>query len=359
MGEGGEAAVMESGGAGEDGARPGGGPHRSGFRSFMYGLLRVLVTVSAIAAALALALLLRPADETPPGLAKANGRTEAERLDIAAKYAGRLKELQVKEGDAVVAGQVLARMDAAEPEAQLREAEASLRQNERQLDQAIALLAQRKSEQALAGRQLDRAEALVQKGYSTQEVLDHRRAVMVTSEAAVTSANAQIALARAAIDAGVAHVERIKTIISDYELRAPRSGRIQYRLALPGEVLPAGGKILTLLDLTDVYMTIFLPTRDAGRLAIGSEGRLIFDAAPQYVIPGFVSFVAADAQFTPKYVETKSEREKLMFRVKVQIPRDLLEKHADVVKTGVTGVAYVKIAPDAVWPSWLQARLPE
>lgn len=322
------------------------------------GWMALVVAFGLVGAGAAFWTLQRPADP-PEGFARANGRIEAERLDIAAKYAGRLKELLVKEGDAVAEGQVLARMDAAELDAQLHEAEASVRQNERQLDQAIALLAQRKSELALSGQQLNRSQKLVEKGYSTQEVIDNRKAAQATAEAAERSAQAQIALARASVDAGVARVERIKTMLDDAVLKAPRAGRVQYRLALPGEVLPAAGKILTLLDLTDVYMTVFLPTKEAGRLALGSEARLIFDAAPQYVVPAKVSFVAADAQFTPKYVETKNEREKLMFRVKVQIPRELLEKYADFVKTGVPGVAYVKLGRDGVWPERLAVRLPQ
>ncbi len=115
--------------------------------------------------------------------------------------------------------------------------------------------------------------------------------------------------------------------------------------------------MITVLDLTDVYMTIFLPTRDAGRLRLGSEARLVFDAAPRYVVPATVTFVASDAQFTPKFVETQSEREKLTFRTKLNIPPEILEKYKDVVKPGLTGVAYVKVASDAIWPTALQIKL--
>ena len=150
----------------------------------------------------------------------------------------------------------------------------------------------------------------------------------------------------------------MKANLADYTLIAPRSGRVQYRLAEPGEILAAGGKVVTLLDLTDVYMDVYLPTDDAGRLRFGAEARLILDAAPQYVIPATVNFVASEAQFTPKYVETKSEREKLTFRVKLQIPAEVLSKYQDVVKTGVPGTAIVRVAPEAEWPSTLVVKLP-
>jgi HlyD family secretion protein len=133
---------------------------------------------------------------------------------------------------------------------------------------------------------------------------------------------------------------------------------VQYRVAEPGEVLDAGGVVLNLVDLADVYMTFFLPTQDAGRVAIGTEIRLVLDAAPQYVIPARASFVADVAQFTPKTVETAEERQKLMFRIRAQIPPDLLREHIRQVKTGLPGMAYVRLDPQAEWPPELQARIP-
>ena len=119
----------------------------------------------------------------------------------------------------------------------------------------------------------------------------------------------------------------------------------------PGEVLGAGGKVLNLVDLSDVYMTFFLPETVAGRVALGTEVRLVLDAAPQYVIPAQVSFVASTAQFTPKTVETASERQKLMFRVKARIDRALLAKHLEQVKTGLPGVACVRLDAQQPWPA--------
>ncbi len=303
-------------------------------------------------------VLVRTVDP-PPGFAKSNGRLEAERVDIATKYPGRIKEVLVKEGDQVSEGQILARMDTSEVEAQLREATAAIVQSERQLDQAIALLAQRSSELALATRELERSTKLAEKGFSPEELVDQRRAAKQTAEAGVKTADAGIERAKAAIVQAHAGAERLKAILDDSVLKAPRAGRVQYLLARAGEVLGAGGKVLTLLDLTDVYMIIFLPTKYAGPLELGSEARIIPDAAPQYVVPASVSFVASDAQFTPKYVETKSEREKLMFRIKVRIREDILKRYARRVKTGVTGVAYVKVLPDAQWPEYLRVNLPK
>ena len=106
-------------------------------------------------------------------------------------------------------------------------------------------------------------------------------------------------------------------------------------------------------------MTFVLPETVVGRVALGGEVHLVLDAAPQYVIPAKVSYVSSTAQFTPKTVETASERQKLMFRVRAQIGRELLQKNVKLVKTGLPGVAWVKLDPKAKWPANLEIRVPE
>ena len=177
--------------------------------------------------------------------------------------------------------------------------------------------------------------------------------------AAITAARAQVNSSRSAVEAARAAVERIQTEIDDNALVAPRDGRVQYIVARPGEVIGTGGRVLNLVDLTDVYMTFFLPTAAAGRTAFGTEARIVLDAAPRFVIPAAVSFVADVAQFTPRTVETDAEREKLMFRIRARIPPELLREHILQVKTGLPGIAWVRIDPDAVWPESLQVRVPE
>ncbi|KAA3630554.1 MAG: HlyD family efflux transporter periplasmic adaptor subunit [Proteobacteria bacterium] len=300
----------------------------------------------------------RQQDGLAEGFARANGRIEAERIDVAVKFGGRIAEVLVDEGQMVAAGDVIARMDSTELEAYIRAAEAATRQARQELAQAEALVAQREGELTLAKAELDRAETLASRGHGTEESVDQRRSQHITAIAALNTARAQIASAEAAIDASEASVAAQKANLADYTLVAPRGGRVQYRLAEPGEVLAAGGKVVTLLDLTDVYMDVYLPTEDAGRLRYGAQARLILDAAPQYVIPATVDFVASEAQFTPKYVETESEREKLTFRVKLQVSAEILEGYQDIVKTGVPGSAIVRVSPEAEWPETLSVKLP-
>ena len=321
-----------------------------------------------------------------PGFVSGNGRLEATEIDVAAKLGGRVQDILVNEGDLVQAGQTLAHMQVATLEAQRdeararheqsitsvasAEAEVAVRESDRQA--ALALVTQRESEAEAAQLRLGRSETLTRDGASSEQELDDDRARVRSARAAVGAAKAQVAAAQAAIVAARtqvvgarsavtavgATVTRIKADISDSSLTSPLAGRVQYRIAQPGEVLAAGGKVLNMVDLGDVYMTFFVPEATAGQLALGSEVHIVLDAAPEYVIPTKVSFVASTAQFTPKTVETASERQKLMFRVKAQIDSALLQQHLKLVKTGLPGVAWVKLDPQAQWPAELAVKVP-
>jgi len=317
----------------------------------------------------------------PEGFASGNGRIEAVEIDVSAKSPGRIKDILVDEGDLVKAGDILARMDTAELAARRRQAEAQLQrasigvdtaktlivQREAEKTAAAAVVAQREAEHDVAKRTLARSEQLAVSNTVSQQILDNGRAAersaaaavaaagaqLAASEAAINAARAMVVDAQAAVDAARAAIEAIDTEIDDATLRAPRDGRVQYRVAQPGEVVGSGGRVLSLVDLGDVSMTFFLPTAEAGRVAIGTEVRLVLDAAPQYVIPARATFVADVAQFTPKTVETEEERQKLMFRIKAKIAPELLRKYIQQVKTGLPGVAYIRLDPKAEWPAAL------
>jgi HlyD family secretion protein len=297
--------------------------------------------------------------DMPDGIVKTNGRIEATEVDIAAKYPGRLVKLTVDEGDEVTGGQVVGEISSPETEAQLRGAQAQVLKAKKALAEAVANIAQRKSDLEFSRTDYDRAKALVERGNISQQVTDQRRTKFETSEAALVAANAQRDEAEEAIKSAEADVERLQSILTDLVLVSPRSGRVQYRLARAGEVVAAGQRVLTILDLKDVYMTIYLPADAAGQLQLGDEARTILDPIPQYVLPNTVSFVATDAQFTPKSVETAEERQKLMFRVKLQGDPAVLDKYHRAVKTGVRGLAFVRTDPKIPWPDELAVRLPQ
>jgi HlyD family secretion protein len=320
------------------------------------------------------------------GFSSGNGRIEATEIDVAAKLGGRVEDILVDEGDSVTAGQTLAHMQVLTLNAQRDEAVAmqqranttvasaqaqvAARQSDRQA--AVAGVAQRESELDAAQLRFIRSQTLEQEGAASTQELDDDRARVRSARAAVLAAGAQVTAAQAAIAAATAEVAgarsgvtaskatiaRITADIDDSGLVAPRAGRVQYRIAQPGEVLAAGGKVLNLVDLADVHMTFFVTEAVAGRLTLGGEVHIVLDAAPQYTIPAKVSFVASTAQFTPKTVETATERQKLMFRVKAQLDRELLLKHLQRVKTGLPGVAWVRLDANVPWPAELAVKVP-
>ncbi|NLJ62438.1 MAG: HlyD family efflux transporter periplasmic adaptor subunit [Alcaligenaceae bacterium] len=318
--------------------------------------------------------------------AYSNGRIEATEVDVSAKAAGRIREILVNEGDFVEADQLVARMDMESLQARLSQAEAELARAHSAKDTALALVAQREADLAmskatlvqrnteleLAQKTHQRSQELVKQRATSVQQADNDRAQYRNAQAMVAVAEAQVAAVQAGIQAAKSQVAQadasilaaeavianLKSELKDGDLRAPRAGRVQYRVAQPGEVVGNGGKILSLVDVGDVYMTVFLPETQAGRVAMGAEARVIIDAIPQYVIPAEVSYVSSVAQFTPKMVETQDERQKLTFRVKVRIDPALLEKHMEQVKTGVPGVAYIRLDANREWPEHLQVKLP-
>ncbi len=346
-------------------------------------LTRGLVAVALAVAALLLWSSLRPSG-LPEGIVGGNGRLEAVEIDVASRSPGRIRDIAADEGQLVKAGQVVAHMDVDVLQAQRTEAVAQLdaAQNavlvaETQIAQrrseraaVLALVRQREAELNAARKRLGRSETLAREGATPLQERDDDRAHAEGAAAAVEAARAQLAAADAAIatasnqtigsrsrvEAARATIQRIDADIADSDLRAPRDGRVQYRVAQPGEVVGAGGRVLNLVDLSDVTMTFFVPATAAGRIGIGSEVRIVLDAAPNYPIPATISFVSDVAQFTPKTIETQSEREKMMFRVKARIDPALLRRHIAQVKTGLPGMAYVRIDPKVAWPDALQPR---
>ncbi len=290
----------------------------------------------------------------PEGIAYGNGRIEAKLTDVSAKEALRIKDVLVDEGDLVTPGQVLVHLDTVTLDAQLAAENANVAAAKERRVGAEATISKVKSQIKLARIEADRSRKLVAENAGSQREYDVRRAAVETNTAALAEAEAQLETAKREVTVAEANAATVQTRIDDATLKSPVLGRVLYRLAEPGEVLGAGGKAMTLVNLEDVYMEIFLPAAQAAAVKVGAEARLTVDFQPGRSAIGYVSFVSPEAQFTPKEVETKSEREKLVFRVKIQVPKALVTNYIQHIKTGVRGVGYVKISESAVWPASLQ-----
>jgi len=290
----------------------------------------------------------------PEGIAWGNGRIESQEVDASAREPLRVKEILVDEGDLVKPGQVLVRLDTVTLEAELANANANVAAAQQKLAVANAAISKKMSEIELARVEEARSRNLVAERAGSQKELDVRKTAVKTTTAGLAEEKAKLQVATEEVDAARANVEKVKSRISDATLTSPVLGRVLYRLTQPGEVLAPGGKALTLVNLEDIYMEIFLPAEQAAAIKIGAEARFTVDYEPGRAAAAHVSFVSPEAQFTPKEVETRTEREKLMFRVKIQVPQELVTHYVERIKTGVRGVGYVKIKDDAQWPPWLQ-----
>ncbi|MBH1985983.1 MAG: HlyD family efflux transporter periplasmic adaptor subunit [Burkholderiales bacterium] len=325
-----------------------------------YPRLTWAVLTSLILAAAGLAWWMNSQrDRLPDGIHRGNGRVEVERIEIAAKYPGRVIELPVREGDWVQAGDVIARQDPTDLLAQRVAVEAARERATQAMQRAGAETEVRRVQARIAQLELDHATRLKQDALVSGAEVERRTAQRDGERAGIQVATAAIGEATAARGEAEAQIQRINVALDDLVLRAPVAGRIEYRVVEPGSVIPSGGRVATLLNTSEVHMTVFLPTDVAGQLKLGDEARIVLDAAPQFVIPAVVSFVASEAQFTPKYVETASEREKLVFRVKLKVASELAGRYAPHVKAGLTGYGHVRDDSRRPWPPSLSVKLPQ
>jgi len=317
-----------------------------------------LALIAAVMGFAAWKVLLAPGDQPPDGFARGNGRIEADLIDISSRLAGRVRTINVREGDLVNRGDVLAVMDTIELEAQRMRSLAAVASAEAAVAVAQAGVSQAVAKLALAQSEVARSETLNRKGVVSQESLDIKRTEAQLSEAGLAAAKAGVVASQRAVDAENAALQQIEAQIDDATLLAPAVGRVLYRLAQPDEVVGNGGKVLTLVSLEDVYMEFFLPAAAAARLQLGDGARIVVDVMPDVSIPAVVSFVAPQAQFTPKQVETLEERESLMFRIRVRVPSALVQNQIERVKTGVRGVAWVRLATENGLPDWPDGLTP-
>ena len=366
----------------------------------MFNMKKIIISLLVIAAIGMTWYLLKSYKEEAiyrnPAFASGNGRLEATEINIAAKLAGKIEQLLVDEGDYVKANQTLVQMQTNTLVAELEQAKAQIKVKEAELEQAKAQLQVEEASLAAANASLasakaalaaktstynnaksryERSKELMEKDVTSRQTFENDEAMFQSAaadvdaakadiqsveadvksvEAAIVSDKAAIVKAEASIAAAKADADRIQADIDDSTLTAPLDGRIQYRIAEVGEVLSSGGRVLNLVDLTDVYLTFFVPEETAGKIALGADARIVLDAASDIAIPATISYVASVAQFTPKSVETRVEREKLMFRVKAKIDPALLKQYVEYVKTGIPGVAWVRLDDKEPWPDFLK-----
>lgn len=290
-----------------------------------------------------------PASALPDWVAQSNGRIEMTRTDVAVKYPGRLVSLNVHEGDMVRPGQIIAEQDDTDLLAQLDGARAARERALGGVERAQGERNAHESQVGLARLALSETSGLHDRALVSDVELRQRGLALTGAQGSVAAASGGIAEARGAVAQAEAQIRQVGAALNDLHIRAPGSGRVEYRIVEPGTMMAPGGKLVSLVNPEDVTLTIFLPANVASRVTIGDEA-WVWPQGFAGALPARVSFVSGEAQFTPKFVETASERETLSYRVKLQIPAAVARRHAGVLKAGMTADGYVRTDAKRPWP---------
>lgn len=269
----------------------------------------------------------------------ASGHIEATDIRVATKVRGRLLQRPVNEGDVVKAGQLVAVLDTVDVELSLREAVALRDQADAELRLRIAgsrrediAESAARVESAVANldgadKELKRQESLVAEGVTTQKSRDDAlaqrdelRGQLESARQALARARAgsreqEIDGARATRDAMEARIAQLRQQIADATIVSPLDGLVTEKIAEAGELLAAGAPILVITDLAKPWLTVYVAEPDLGRIKLGGPAEVVTDGGEKR--QGSVTFIASTAEFTPKNVQTRDERVKLVYRVKI------------------------------------------
>lgn len=322
----------------------------------------------------------------PEHIAVSNGRLELQRYDVASLYAGRVVKVLVDEGNEVKTGDVLVQLSSDTTSNRVAEAQAGqlaadgaisrARAAEKQAREAVARaeaqIAAQQQQLKVAQMELDNAIRLQREDLVSAAEVQRRRsqrdgamAAVKAAQAAKSEAKAAVGQAQAGISEAQAGSARAQALVktaesanNDMNITSPKDGRVEYRLVEEGGVIGAGTKVVSVLDPSDVSMNIFVPNATMVRLKVGDEARIVLDGL-DVVLPANISFIATNAQFTPKAVETQEERAKLMFKVKLQVPMETAQKLRGWLKGGMTGNGYVRMDSSQEWAANLAVKLPQ
>ncbi|BBD77339.1 HlyD family secretion protein [Hydrogenophilus thermoluteolus] len=280
-----------------------------------------------------------------------NGRLELRQYDLASKIPGKVISVTVREGDWVEKDQLLVTLDSNELKAQREALEAQVTVAERAYAEAQAARRKAAADLELARASYQRTQELRQQKFASADQLDRARTAWINAQTALDLAEKRVALAAAQVDAAKAQLNVIDSKLADTQVLSPIAGRVLKRYVLPGEVVPAGATLISLVDPLDLYIDIFLTPAQMRDVALGQPAEIAPEGWPaDRVIPARVVFVSPEAQFTPKFVETADERAKLSFRVRVAADAQWLAQHRDALFGGLPAVARILVTEGTAKP---------
>ena len=363
---------------------------------------RIIITLLLVimgATALTAWLFWGQQEPLPEGLTQANGRIECDHCTVASKIPGKIVELKAREGDYVKEKQILARLDDAQVLAKVDQSKAAVETLEAQLNAARTALSMLKKQvplqvetakagvtlakaaqtaakanMAQAGTEARRFQGLLKKNTVSKESTEQKelvwkiaKAESSTAQAAVTQAQKRLAEAElswqqvavkeqemTALKGQVKQVQaalaEAQSIQNDLTIRAPADGIVTTRIVNNGEVIAAGSPLFDVVNLDHLYLKVYIPEIEIGKVRLGLPARIYTDAFPDEPFPATVRYIASRAEFTPKEVQTPDERVKLVYAVKLY-----LDENPDHRLTpGLPADAVIRWQEDAPWakPRW-------
>jgi len=253
------------------------------------------------------------------GFIEASGRIEGREYNVGTKVAGRVEEIDIREGQRVEAGELLAIVQSKQRVASLGAAEA-------RLTEATANL-------GLAESEFERYDRLFKGNAIAKMKYDYVENRFVRAKEEFVAAQKE--------------VEKMSADVEDTKITAPITGVVVTKIVRKGEVIAEGTPLATLVNMEDLYLKVFLVTDQAGKVSLGDEARIYPDAFPRDTFTAYVQQIGEKAEFTPKNVETKSQRAKLVFQIKLQVEENTDRK----LKPGMPCSAIIRISDKASWRS--------
>ena len=268
-----------------------------------------------------------------------NGRVEAREVAVSAKFGGKIVELKVNEGDYVKKDQLLAVIDSRALEADIEAQKAKSNEILKQISAVDAEINATNSDITFYTKELNRTKALIKQNFASQLELDKNNNALDKTKAKLNSLIANKNSLQASYKSLLATIKAQEINLSDMKIYSPINGVILYKLVENGEMISNGSRMFIMYNPDDLYMTIYMPSENAGQVKLGEKATVKLDAYKNKTFPATITFIADNAEFTPKEVETQKERQKLVFRVKLTFD-DNSNREA---KPGMPGDGYIEI----------------
>jgi len=281
----------------------------------------------------------------PDGILYGNGHVEGTEVRVAAEVGGQVLESALVEGETVATGDWLARIDPADYQIALKQAQADILTLHSESTALEDELATWRHHGQTAQREFERYSKLRAQSSISAERLDQVADRRREARGRIAALQAKLAANRARQDAAAARQELAQSRLTKTEVRAPLSATVLVKAIEPGELVQPGQTLALLVDLTNLELTVYIPENELGKIKLGDPARVRVDAFPERYFEARIKRIDQRAQFTPREVHMPEERVRMVFGVTLAIANP-----DGVLKPGMPADAWIRWQPDLAWP---------